>query len=66
MYYDYNEPLAISDKLAANSFDLVVADPPHLSQECMEKTVASVKYLAKDHVLFCTGLCSSQLPSGAF
>ena len=41
---------------APNSFDLVIADPPFLSQECIEKTLTTVKLLARDKILFCSGL----------
>merc|ERR1712080_758154 len=38
-------------------FDVVVADPPFLSEECVTKTSVTVKYLAKKEakLLYCTG-----------
>lgn len=54
-YYDYNDPLNLSEKLVKHSFDLVVADPPFLSEECLRKTAETVKYLAIDKIILCTG-----------
>ena len=54
LFYDYNEPLALPAHLE-KSFDLVVADPPFLSEECLEKTAQSIKFLAKHDILLCTG-----------
>ena len=38
-------------------FDMVIADPPFLSEECATKTSVTVKYLAKKdaQLLYCTG-----------
>jgi hypothetical protein len=71
-FYDFNSPLALSSALGTcavcersltnnriageHSFDVVVADPPFLSEECMEKTIQTVKHLGKDKVIFCTGV----------
>ena len=38
-----------------SSFDLVLADPPFLSDECLTKTAVTLKFLAKDKILLCTG-----------
>ena len=54
-YYDYNNPLNLSEKLVENSFGLVVADPPFLSEECLRKTAQTVKYLAGNKIILCTG-----------
>ena len=54
IYYDYNKPLEIP-KSMEHYYDIVVADPPFLSEECLTKTAISVKYLAKDKILLCTG-----------
>ena len=54
LFYDYNEPLAFPDEFK-NSFDIVVADPPFLSEECLEKVSKSVEFLSKGKVLLCTG-----------
>lgn len=53
--YDYNKPLDLPARLAAHSFGLVVADPPFLSEECLRKTAETVKYLANDKIILCTG-----------
>ncbi len=58
-FYDYNNPLELAGSLQEHTFDLVVADPPFLAQECMEKTAITVKFLAKSKVLFCTGKCDA-------
>ncbi|KAI8424745.1 hypothetical protein MSG28_006694 [Choristoneura fumiferana] len=54
IFYDYNTP----DKLppdSLHSYDLVVADPPFLSEECITKTSETIKLLAKDKIVVCTG-----------
>eukprot|EP00042_Codosiga_hollandica_P038710 m.316846 g.316846 ORF g.316846 m.316846 type:complete len:220 (-) comp55466_c0_seq1:128-787(-) len=55
VFYDYRNPVDGISHLPEHSFDLVIADPPFLAQECMEKTIQTVKYLAKGDVIFCTG-----------
>ncbi|XP_029500234.1 EEF1A lysine methyltransferase 1 [Oncorhynchus nerka] len=55
IFYDYNEPLALPEDVAPQSFDVVLADPPYLSEECLNKVAQTVKYLAKGKVLLCTG-----------
>ncbi|XP_066400904.1 EEF1A lysine methyltransferase 1 isoform X3 [Molothrus aeneus] len=37
------------------SFDVVIADPPYLSEECLQKTAETIKYLTKGKILLCTG-----------
>ena len=63
VYYDYKNPMSFG-QMTNNSeiclreyFDVVIADPPFLSEECMTKTSVTVKYLAKKEakLLFCTG-----------
>lgn len=56
LLYDYKEPLKFP-KDWKNWFDLVIADPPFLSEECLCKTAVSIKYLAKDKIILCTGIC---------
>ena len=58
VYYDYKEPLNLLGMLQECSFDLVVADPPFLSEECLHKIAETAKYLAKDKILLCTGTCT--------
>jgi len=55
IFYDYNEPLKLPDKLQAKSCDLVIIDPPFLSEECLTKAAVTVKHLAKDKIILCTG-----------
>lgn len=55
VFYDYNEPLALPGELPPQSFDIVLADPPYLSEECLSKVAQTVKYLTKGKVLLCTG-----------
>lgn len=62
VFFDYNSPLAfeINDlpaELPAHSFDVVVADPPFLAEECLEKTSKTVRHLAKDKIILCSGVC---------
>ncbi|KAK7107848.1 EEF1A lysine methyltransferase 1-like isoform X1 [Littorina saxatilis] len=54
VFYDYNEPLRLPVEFK-NSFDLVLVDPPFLSEECLSKVAITVQYLTKDKVLLCTG-----------
>lgn len=56
MHYDYRFPLKLPATLEEGSFDLVVADPPFLSKECLSKTAQTIKYLTKDKVILCTGI----------
>ena len=55
IHYDYNNPL----ELPANfekAFDLVIIDPPFLSDECLQKTAQTVRFLVKDKIILCTGM----------
>ncbi|XP_008066177.1 EEF1A lysine methyltransferase 1 [Carlito syrichta] len=55
IFYDYNNPLDLPENIAAHSFDIVVADPPYLSEECLRKTSETIKYLTRGKILLCTG-----------
>ncbi|KAH0625115.1 hypothetical protein JD844_033247 [Phrynosoma platyrhinos] len=55
IFYDYNDPLNLPTNLTAHSFDIVLADPPYLSEECLRKTAQTIKYLTKGKILLCTG-----------
>ncbi|XP_020023248.1 EEF1A lysine methyltransferase 1 isoform X2 [Castor canadensis] len=55
IFYDYNHPLDLPEKVTAHSFDIVVADPPYLSEECLRKTSKTIKYLTRGKILLCTG-----------
>uniref|UniRef100_A0A8C2ZQY9 EEF1A lysine methyltransferase 1 n=2 Tax=Cyclopterus lumpus TaxID=8103 RepID=A0A8C2ZQY9_CYCLU len=59
VFYDYNEPLALA--AAARSFDVVLVDPPYLSEECLSKVSQTVKHLSKGKVLLCTGVVMEKL-----
>lgn len=51
-FYDYNQ--ANEDNYLAeylSSFNLIIVDPPFLSQECLEKTSVIVKRLMKEESL---------------
>ncbi|KAF3843512.1 hypothetical protein F7725_002361 [Dissostichus mawsoni] len=62
LFYDYNEPLALSNA-PPQSFDFVIADPPYLSEECLTKVAQTVKYLSKGKVLLCTELLDVKMCS---
>uniref|UniRef100_A0A8C4FDK8 EEF1A lysine methyltransferase 1 n=1 Tax=Catagonus wagneri TaxID=51154 RepID=A0A8C4FDK8_9CETA len=55
IFYDYNLPLELPEWVAAHSFDIVIADPPYLSEECLRKTAETIKYLTRGKILLCTG-----------
>lgn len=54
IFYDYNLPEKIPSDLN-HSFDLVIADPPFLSEECITKTSQTIQLLANDKIVVCTG-----------
>ena len=55
VHYDCNNPLNVPQTIEAGSFDLVVADPPFLSEDCLEKFAKTIKFLMKDKLILCTG-----------
>ncbi|XP_054990568.1 EEF1A lysine methyltransferase 1 isoform X2 [Sorex araneus] len=55
IFYNYNHPLELPAKVAAHSFDIVIADPPYLSEECLRKVSETIKYLTRGKILLCTG-----------
>ena len=55
VFYDYTNPLDLPAKMMEKSFDVVVADPPYLSEECLEKTAQTISFLAKEKIILCTG-----------
>ena len=55
VFYDYNKPLELPKALQIEPFDLVIADPPFLSEECLRKMAQTIKFLAKGKILLCTG-----------
>ncbi|KAM5288145.1 EEF1A lysine methyltransferase 1 [Ctenodactylus gundi] len=55
IFYDYNNPLDLPEKVTPYGFDIVIADPPYLSEECLRKTADTIKYLTRAKILLCTG-----------
>ena len=65
VFYNFNDPLNFPVEWQ-KSFDIVIADPPFLSEDCLNKTAISVRFLAKDKIILCTGefiyiFCSSYI-----
>ena len=56
VHYDYKQPRELPATLAEGSFDVVIADPPFLSEECLSKMAQTIKFLSKDKVILCTGM----------
>lgn len=54
--YDYNQPEAVKAELRG-VFDVLLVDPPFLSEECLEKTAQTVKILmdTEAKLILCTG-----------
>ncbi|KAI8603533.1 putative N6-adenine methyltransferase-domain-containing protein [Dissophora ornata] len=59
IHYDYSRPLEfrLSEELK-ESVDMIVVDPPFLSEECLTKTLETVRHLMKKggKAVLCTGL----------
>ena len=58
--YDYKSPLPVARELR-EKFDVVVMDPPFLSEEFITKTAVTVKFFAKDKILLCSGEVMGEL-----
>lgn len=54
IFYDYKSPLSIPRE-KSNYYDIVLADPPFLSEECLTKTSVTIRYLSKNKIVLCTG-----------
>eukprot|EP00262_Sarcandra_glabra_P008629 TRINITY_DN22215_c0_g1_i1.p1 TRINITY_DN22215_c0_g1~~TRINITY_DN22215_c0_g1_i1.p1 ORF type:complete len:237 (+),score=39.83 TRINITY_DN22215_c0_g1_i1:43-753(+) len=57
MFYDYNHPEELPTVLR-HAYQVVVADPPYLSEECLEKVAQTIAFLAapgESCVLLLTG-----------
>ena len=54
IFYDYKNPLAVPREMSS-AFDIVLADPPFLADECLTKTAVTVKFMAKNQIILCTG-----------
>lgn len=63
VFYDYARPLDLPGHVVPHSFDIVVADPPYLSEECLQKTSETIKYLTRGKILLCTGGSLTGLPA---
>jgi len=70
VYYDFNSPLKFvtgDEKVGVSGlreqFDLVMADPPYLDDNCLTKTSISIKYLSKEgaKIVLCTGAIMGDL-----
>ncbi|KAK6152206.1 hypothetical protein DH2020_014841 [Rehmannia glutinosa] len=56
-FYDYNQPDDLPSALK-HSFSIVVADPPYLSKECLEKVAETIRFLSRpgeSYLLLLTG-----------
>ncbi|KAK6126579.1 hypothetical protein DH2020_039690 [Rehmannia glutinosa] len=56
-FYDYNQPEDLPSSLK-HSFQIVVADPPYLSKECLEKVAETIRFLSRPgepYLLLLTG-----------
>ena len=62
IFYDYKSPLSVP-KECRESYDLVFADPPFLSDECLTKTAVTMKYICKDpkKLVLCCGAVMEEL-----
>lgn len=61
VFYDYRDPLSACKSLEKASFDMVVADPPFLSEECLEKVKCTILFLTKKNIILNTGLIMEEL-----
>ncbi|XP_072382521.1 EEF1A lysine methyltransferase 1 [Diabrotica undecimpunctata] len=60
LFYDYKSPLSIPrDK--SDYYDIVLADPPFLSDECLTKTALTIRFLTKSKIVLCTGAVMEDL-----
>ncbi|XP_022745103.1 EEF1A lysine methyltransferase 1-like [Durio zibethinus] len=56
-FYDYNQPEDVPLELK-HTYQVVVADPPYLSKECLEKVAQTISFLARpqqSYLLLLTG-----------
>ncbi|TYI65312.1 hypothetical protein E1A91_D09G148500v1 [Gossypium mustelinum] len=56
-FYDYNQPEDLPLELK-HTYQVVIADPPYLSKECLEKVTQTISFLAQpreSHLLLLTG-----------
>lgn len=63
VHYDYKQPLSVPDHLCG-TFDLIIADPPFISEECLVKIAQTIRKLCKSEttkVIVCTGSVEEEL-----
>lgn len=62
VFYDFKNPLAVPRNLQ-EQFNVIVADPPYLSEDCLTKTAITVKFLMKPNakIIMCTGVVMEEL-----
>ncbi|KAA8518414.1 hypothetical protein F0562_015888 [Nyssa sinensis] len=56
-FYDYNQPEELPSSLK-HAYRIIVADPPYLSKECLEKVTQTISFLmqpGKSYLLLLTG-----------
>ncbi|CAL8111624.1 unnamed protein product [Orchesella dallaii] len=55
-FYDYSDPDNIPET-CAGAFSVVIADPPFLAEECLEKVAVTIKKLLQENgkIILCTG-----------
>ncbi|XP_012285696.1 EEF1A lysine methyltransferase 1 isoform X2 [Orussus abietinus] len=58
--FDYKSPLDIPRHMSSH-FDLVIADPPFLSEECLTKSAVAIKFLSMEKIVLCTGAIMADL-----
>ncbi|XP_078442574.1 nucleic acid binding / methyltransferase isoform X2 [Wolffia australiana] len=51
IFYDYNQPIKFPSAMH-HAYQIVIADPPYLSQECLEKVAETVSFLARTEESF--------------
>ncbi|XP_003386264.1 PREDICTED: protein-lysine N-methyltransferase n6amt2-like [Amphimedon queenslandica] len=61
VHYDYNAPLDVPDSIKSLGFDLVIADPPFLSEECLTKVSQTIRLLTTNKIILCTGTVMGEL-----
>ncbi|ONM50858.1 nucleic acid binding [Zea mays] len=60
-FYDYNRPEELPAAMK-HAYRVIIADPPYMSKECLEKVAKTVSFLARPEgsfLLLLTGNCSS-------
>src|SRR5579859_3473700 len=68
IFYDFNNFLRFPSSLK-HSVDIILADPPFLSDECLTKTAVTVRALRKKHgarTMLCTGRKMEELVPKCF